>query len=207
MPLLDISIPVHLIVIVSYFCSFRVKQLYLIILIVLSLYRNMEGTRSTMNYKRFGLLAISQFPLLFVLSMKNSPLNYITGVGYERLNFIHRTVGRMIFALGKNVVSQSSCRNFFHKKGPMRDLNTFFLSSSHLSSHHPWGLTAEITEGYDRPDSLQESFAIWIDSTLYTRIAQPHGRQIFQKLPVPSFLGHSHIGVKPDRPFHSGFVN
>lgn len=73
--------------------------LYLIILIVLSLYRNMEGTRSTMNYKRFGLLAISQFPLLFVLSMKNSPLNYITGVGYERLNFIHRTVGRMIFAL------------------------------------------------------------------------------------------------------------
>jgi len=76
-----------------------VLLLYMILLIVLSLYRNAEGTRSTMNYKRFGFIAISQFPLLFVLSMKNSPLNYITGVGYERLNFIHRTVGRMIFAL------------------------------------------------------------------------------------------------------------
>ncbi|EFP81998.2 uncharacterized protein PGTG_08247 [Puccinia graminis f. sp. tritici CRL 75-36-700-3] len=70
---------------------------YLILLVILSLYKNFEGTRSLENYKRFGLIAISQFPLLFVLSMKNSPLNHITGVGYERLNFIHRSIARIIF--------------------------------------------------------------------------------------------------------------
>ncbi|PLW50847.1 hypothetical protein PCASD_01159 [Puccinia coronata f. sp. avenae] len=72
--------------------------LYLILLVVLSLYRNTDGTRSIMNYRRFGFIAIAQFPLLFALSMKNSPLNYITGVGYERINFIHRSIGRIIFA-------------------------------------------------------------------------------------------------------------
>ncbi|OAV98148.1 hypothetical protein PTTG_08587 [Puccinia triticina 1-1 BBBD Race 1] len=71
--------------------------IYLVLLVVLSLYRNTDGVTSLKNYKRFGFIAISQFPLLFVLSMKNSPLSYITGVGYERLNFVHRSVARIIF--------------------------------------------------------------------------------------------------------------
>ncbi|POW21264.1 hypothetical protein PSHT_02589 [Puccinia striiformis] len=70
---------------------------YLILLLVLATYKNIDGDISTTNYRRFGFIAVSQFPLMFALSMKNSPLNHITGIGYERLNFIHRAIGRVIF--------------------------------------------------------------------------------------------------------------
>ncbi|EGG00404.1 uncharacterized protein MELLADRAFT_93237 [Melampsora larici-populina 98AG31] len=39
---------------------------------------------------RFGFLAVSQLPITFALSMKNSPLGYLIGEGYEKLNFLHR---------------------------------------------------------------------------------------------------------------------
>jgi ferric-chelate reductase len=45
---------------------------------------------------RAGWLTISQLPLLILLSGKVNIIGLITGVGYERLNIIHRWVARMM---------------------------------------------------------------------------------------------------------------
>ncbi|MBW0493304.1 hypothetical protein O181_033019 [Austropuccinia psidii MF-1] len=47
------------------------------------------------NPKRFGFLATVNLPLLVVFSMKNSPLA-VLGIGYEKLNFLHRFIGYIV---------------------------------------------------------------------------------------------------------------
>ncbi|CAE6472832.1 unnamed protein product [Rhizoctonia solani] len=42
-------------------------------------------------------IAIAQIPILFVLGTKNNILSHILGKSYEKLNFVHRTVGRLLF--------------------------------------------------------------------------------------------------------------
>ncbi|KDN49025.1 hypothetical protein RSAG8_02378, partial [Rhizoctonia solani AG-8 WAC10335] len=42
-------------------------------------------------------IAIAQIPILFVLGTKNNILSYMLGKSYEKLNFVHRTVGRLLF--------------------------------------------------------------------------------------------------------------
>ncbi|KAJ1302681.1 hypothetical protein OPQ81_002997 [Rhizoctonia solani] len=42
-------------------------------------------------------IAIAQIPILFILGTKNNILSYMLGKGYEKLNFVHRTVGRLLF--------------------------------------------------------------------------------------------------------------
>ena len=52
------------------------------------------------NPNRLGFLALSCLPPLFLLSAKNSPLYLLTGISYDRVNIIHRWLGRAIFILG-----------------------------------------------------------------------------------------------------------
>ncbi|KAF2440992.1 hypothetical protein P171DRAFT_419070 [Karstenula rhodostoma CBS 690.94] len=46
---------------------------------------------------RAAWTTISQLPLVYLLSTKHGPFNYLTGLSYERLNWLHKLVGRMIF--------------------------------------------------------------------------------------------------------------
>ncbi|KAM3070088.1 hypothetical protein ACMFMG_003879 [Clarireedia jacksonii] len=51
--------------------------------------------------KRFGIIAASQFPLHYALSLKSlySPLAILTGASHEQLNTWHRILGRIIWSL------------------------------------------------------------------------------------------------------------
>jgi len=48
---------------------------------------------------RVGFIALAQFPIVFLFAMKNSVVSLLLGPGngYERLNFIHRWSGRIMF--------------------------------------------------------------------------------------------------------------
>ncbi|OAG00576.1 uncharacterized protein CC84DRAFT_1230736, partial [Paraphaeosphaeria sporulosa] len=46
---------------------------------------------------RAAWTTISQIPLVYLLSAKRGPLNYLTGLTYERINWMHKFVGRMVF--------------------------------------------------------------------------------------------------------------
>ncbi|PFH46223.1 hypothetical protein AMATHDRAFT_51205 [Amanita thiersii Skay4041] len=54
------------------------------------------------NPNRAGFLAVAQLPPLFLFATKNSILSLLLGpgVGYEKLNFVHRWAGRCLFLGG-----------------------------------------------------------------------------------------------------------
>ena len=56
----------------------------------------MDGVRSEF---RSGFIALAQFPIVFLFATKNSIVSLLLGPGngYERLNFIHRWSGRIMF--------------------------------------------------------------------------------------------------------------
>lgn len=45
---------------------------------------------------RAGVLGASQIPLVVACVMKNNFIQYLTGVAYEKLNYVHRFAGRLI---------------------------------------------------------------------------------------------------------------
>ncbi|KAF9266856.1 hypothetical protein L218DRAFT_857455 [Marasmius fiardii PR-910] len=45
---------------------------------------------------RFGWISVGQLPFLFLFSTKNNLLGLLMGIGYEKLNFLHRFVGRLV---------------------------------------------------------------------------------------------------------------
>ncbi|KAJ7187520.1 hypothetical protein GGX14DRAFT_611346 [Mycena pura] len=47
------------------------------------------------DYNRFGYISISQVPFIFALGSKNNLLSIFLGMGYEKLNFLHRFVARV----------------------------------------------------------------------------------------------------------------
>ena len=49
--------------------------------------------RETIGY-RSGFVTIGQLPLIFLLAGKNNMVGYLTGISYERLNWIHRWCAR-----------------------------------------------------------------------------------------------------------------
>jgi len=49
--------------------------------------------RETIGY-RSGFVTIGQLPLIFLLAGKNNIIGYLTGISYERLNWIHRWCAR-----------------------------------------------------------------------------------------------------------------
>ncbi|TFK94331.1 hypothetical protein K466DRAFT_476640 [Polyporus arcularius HHB13444] len=62
---------------------------------------NVAGQQLSWQYwsGRAGTLAVSQFPLITVLGTKNNVLSYITGVSYDKLNYLHRMTARIAFIL------------------------------------------------------------------------------------------------------------
>ncbi|KAF7334134.1 Ferric reductase transmembrane component 5 [Mycena venus] len=47
------------------------------------------------DINRYGFIAISQVPFIFALGTKNNVLGIFLGMGYEKLNFLHRFVARL----------------------------------------------------------------------------------------------------------------
>ncbi|KAL1410594.1 ferric-chelate reductase Frp1 [Vanrija albida] len=43
-----------------------------------------------------GLISMSQIPLVVGLASRNNVLSYLTGISYEKLNFLHRTAARVL---------------------------------------------------------------------------------------------------------------
>ncbi|KAI8458184.1 ferric reductase like transmembrane component-domain-containing protein [Phakopsora pachyrhizi] len=71
--------------------------IYLAGTIVAWLYGNTSDDKALFNFIRPGYIAASQIPFLFIFSMKNNPIGWIVGEGYERLNVYHGFLGRIIF--------------------------------------------------------------------------------------------------------------
>lgn len=41
-----------------------------------------------------GIQAFSQLPLIILLIMKNNPISFLTGISYQKLNYLHRAASR-----------------------------------------------------------------------------------------------------------------
>ncbi|KAI8934762.1 hypothetical protein NX059_008450 [Plenodomus lindquistii] len=70
--------------------------LNVVVLVVLCLYGlelNSVFTREDVGF-RCGVITISQLPLIFLLSGKNNIIGYLSGISYERLNWLHRWCAR-----------------------------------------------------------------------------------------------------------------
>ncbi|OJT05986.1 Ferric/cupric reductase transmembrane component 2 [Trametes pubescens] len=48
---------------------------------------------------RAGAIGASQLPLVTALGTKNNPIAYITGISYDKLNYIHRMTARVVFVI------------------------------------------------------------------------------------------------------------
>ncbi|KAI0777446.1 iron reductase [Trametes elegans] len=61
----------------------------------------LEGHKLDISYwgGRAGAIATSQFPLVTALGTKNNVIAYITGVSYDKLNYVHRMTARVVFVL------------------------------------------------------------------------------------------------------------
>ncbi|KAI6169660.1 hypothetical protein EDD17DRAFT_23150 [Pisolithus thermaeus] len=51
---------------------------------------------------RAGWVAISQIPFAYIFASKNNVVGALVGVGYEKLNYLHRLIGRLV-VVGANV--------------------------------------------------------------------------------------------------------
>lgn len=62
---------------------------------------DLEGHTLDITYwcNRSGLLAASQFPLITALGTKNNVVSFITGISYDKLNYVHRMMSRVVFIL------------------------------------------------------------------------------------------------------------
>lgn len=49
------------------------------------------------NAKRAGWIAMSQIPVSVALAGKNSLIGLLVGKGYEKLNYLHRWIGQLMF--------------------------------------------------------------------------------------------------------------
>ncbi|KAG2055254.1 hypothetical protein BDR06DRAFT_934312 [Suillus hirtellus] len=62
---------------------------------------SVEGQKLDIIYwsNRIGMLASSQFPIVTALGTKNNVVSLVTGISYDRLNYIHRMMARTCFML------------------------------------------------------------------------------------------------------------
>ncbi|KAH9875338.1 hypothetical protein J1614_004830 [Plenodomus biglobosus] len=70
--------------------------LNVVVLVVLCLYGlelNSVFSREDVGF-RCGVITISQLPLIFLLSSKNNIIGHLSGISYERLNWLHRWCAR-----------------------------------------------------------------------------------------------------------------
>lgn len=81
---------------------------------------DLEGRTLYISYwcNRSGMLAASQFPLITALGTKNNIVSLITGISYDKLNYVHRMIARVVFILlcvhaGSEVVRNSPFQPYF----------------------------------------------------------------------------------------------
>jgi predicted ferric reductase len=71
---------------------------YIVLIVVCSFYR--LDTKNFLQWEdigyRTGFIAVAQLPLIVLLSGKRNIIGFLTGVGYERLNWLHRWVARAL---------------------------------------------------------------------------------------------------------------
>lgn len=71
---------------------------YIIIIFYVSFYQSDPFT----DPHRAGFVIASQIPFVYALATKNNIIGMMVGVGYEKLNFLHRLVGKLM-VIGANV--------------------------------------------------------------------------------------------------------
>ncbi|KAG2360392.1 hypothetical protein BDR07DRAFT_1289654 [Suillus spraguei] len=72
--------------------------MYITIIFYVSFYRSDPFT----DPLRAGFVVTSQIPFVYALATKNNIIGIMVGVGYEKLNFLHRLVGKLM-VIGANV--------------------------------------------------------------------------------------------------------
>ncbi|KAG1726686.1 ferric reductase NAD binding domain-containing protein [Suillus lakei] len=84
---------------------------------------DLEGHALDITYwcNRSGMLAASQFPLITALGTKNNIVSLITGISYDKLNYVHRMMSRVVFVLlwvhvGGEVVRNAPFQPYFSKQ-------------------------------------------------------------------------------------------
>ncbi|OCB87147.1 hypothetical protein A7U60_g5661 [Sanghuangporus baumii] len=75
------------------------------------------------NPNRLGYIAISQIPVVIALGTKNNVIGMLLGIGYEKLNFLHRLVGLVVFITANvhatvYIISFVSTQNFEALQAP-----------------------------------------------------------------------------------------
>ncbi|KAH9838053.1 iron reductase [Rhodofomes roseus] len=62
---------------------------------------DLEGEKYDIAYwgNRAGAIAAAQLPLVTALGTKNNVVSLITGIGYDKLNYVHRMTARVVCAL------------------------------------------------------------------------------------------------------------
>ncbi|KAI0261234.1 hypothetical protein BC834DRAFT_972832 [Gloeopeniophorella convolvens] len=87
----------------AYALNFRVvpgfsfgKFLVLLVYGILMLYASLFHSNPFTDPVRTGYVAMSQIPIVVALAGKTNWLSWVCGVGYEKLNYIHRFCGRVI---------------------------------------------------------------------------------------------------------------
>ncbi|KAH7911651.1 ferric reductase NAD binding domain-containing protein [Hygrophoropsis aurantiaca] len=63
--------------------------------------KDVEGYNLDLTYwcNRAGTLGSAQFPLITALGTKNNLVSLVTGIGYDKLNYIHRMMSRVVLIL------------------------------------------------------------------------------------------------------------
>ncbi|KZT71050.1 hypothetical protein DAEQUDRAFT_688502 [Daedalea quercina L-15889] len=100
---------------------------------VLMFFVGLEGGNPFVDYVPAGWVGVSQLPVAFLLGTKNNLLGVLLGKGYEKLNFLHRFVGRFVF-LAVNV----------HSLGYLYQWNIEGTLSRNLVPNIIWGFVALI---------------------------------------------------------------
>ncbi|TFK37001.1 hypothetical protein BDQ12DRAFT_608543 [Crucibulum laeve] len=103
-------------------------SLYFYVLVYAAFYKSNPFT----DPMRTAWLAIGQLPFVFAFAAKNNVLGALIGLGYEKLNFLHRFVGRLV-VLAANIHSIY----YFYKWS----LAGTFVASMQRSSN-AWGMVA-----------------------------------------------------------------
>ncbi|KAI9571020.1 ferric reductase like transmembrane component-domain-containing protein [Boletus coccyginus] len=66
------------------------------------LYAGLYKSSPFVDFDRSGWVSISQFPFIYALATKNNLIGILVGVGYEKLNYLHRLAG-LFAVLAANV--------------------------------------------------------------------------------------------------------
>ena len=79
-----------------------VSCLIIYLLIVVSLLLSVDAPTSTTHFTddvafRAAWVTVTQIPLVFFLSTKRGPINILAAISYEKMSWLHKWVGRLVF--------------------------------------------------------------------------------------------------------------